>query len=235
MHIDPPLLTLVIAAALVSALNPCTIGVLTMLISVVLGGGHRTSRMFWLGLTYIVLLMTTSLVVGVLAFYLMHNVPPIAGEYSAIGIGLLVVAAGLAEIKYYLWYGQGFGLRLGPRATAYVLSLTKGHMSFARTAWLGMVTGIVALPCTGAAYMAIISIMRNDFSYTSLSLIGLYNLLLVLPMVLLVGVVASGYRVSAVQRWREAAKGRMRLGTGLLLIMLGWIIILTANGVLNFG
>jgi cytochrome c biogenesis protein CcdA len=66
-------------------------------------------------------------------------------------------------------------------------------------------------------------------------LMVLYNLIFVAPLLFILGLVASGARLSAVQKWKEESKGVMRLGIGLLLIALGWLLILIANGVINFG
>lgn len=232
--VSSPLVLIIIAASIVSALNPCTIGVLIMLMSAILGKGHQTSRAFWLGLTFIITTIAASLVLGVCALYLFHQVPLIPAEYLAIGVGILVVCAGLIEIKYYFWYGKGLGLRLGSRATASIKSLTKKRATIPRAAWLGTYTAIVSLPCTGAAYLAVITILRDSFDYTSLQLLGIYNLLFVLPLVICVGLIASGVKLNSLQHWKEEGKGKMRLGVGLLLVALGWIIILIANGVLNF-
>jgi hypothetical protein len=47
--------------------------------------------------------------------------------------------------------------------------------------------------------------------------------------------VAGGAKLSAVTKWKEESKGTMRLFIGLLLVSLGWILILIANGTVNFG
>jgi hypothetical protein len=38
-----------------------------------------------------------------------------------------------------------------------------------------------------------------------------------------------------VQKWKEASKGNLRLAIGLLLIAMGWLLILIADGAINFG
>ncbi len=233
MIVDSTLVVVILIAAGVSALSPITLGILVLLISAVLGKGHRTRRMFWLGIAFILVLLTVSLLWGVLALYAWHLLPPVASQYLAISVGLFVVGAGLTEIKQFFWYGQGLRLALGKRSTAYVKGLTKGRFTLAQTVQLGIWTSAVAVPSTCAAYLAVLALLRNSVSYTSLSLVGLYNLVFVLPLVVIVGLTANGTRLSVIQRWKEEGKGTMRLGIGMLLIALGWIIILSANGVIN--
>jgi len=47
--------------------------------------------------------------------------------------------------------------------------------------------------------------------------------------------VAGGTKVTNVKKWKEENKGAMRLFIGLTLIGLGWLLILIANGTINFG
>jgi cytochrome c biogenesis protein CcdA len=63
----------------------------------------------------------------------------------------------------------------------------------------------------------------------------IYNFIFVLPLLVILFMVAGGAKISAVARWKEESKGAMRLFMGLLLISLGWILILIANGTVNFG
>ena len=227
------LATVIGIAGIVSALNPSTTGILILLATVVFGHGHRASRVFWLGVSYIVALLAVTLTLGTLALYAIHQLPIIAAEYLVIGGGILVVGAGLANIKEYLWYGGGFSLRLGPRAAQYVASLAKGRIGVLHAAWLGVCTAIFSIPIAGAGYVAAVCLLSGNFSDASLSLLGVFNLLFILPLVLIIGFASGGMRLSTIQRWKEESKGRLRLGVGLLLVMLGWVVILVANGVLS--
>jgi cytochrome c biogenesis protein CcdA len=233
--IDLPLLFLVLAAAGVAALNPCTIGVLIMLTSTVLGRGRSSSRMFWLGMCFVGVLFATSAGLGLAALYLFNLLPLSIAHYVILLIGLIVIIAGLIEIKDYFWYGQGMSLRIAKQPAALIRSVVKRKMSFGKVMAIGFFVSIVALPCMGAPYLATIMLLHGTFDTTSVVLLLLYNAVFVLPLVLLLIVIASGVKVSAIQRWKEESKGKMRLGVGLLVIALGWTLMLIASGVLNFG
>jgi len=47
--------------------------------------------------------------------------------------------------------------------------------------------------------------------------------------------VAGGLKLHVVDSWKQDSKGLMRLMIGLLLVGLGWLLILIANGTINFG
>ena len=100
---------------------------------------------------------------------------------------------------------------------------------------LGIFVAAIELPCTGAPYLAIITILRTDFNVTALLTMVLYNLLFVVPLIIILIMVASGTKTAAIVSWKEENKATMRLVTGLLLAALGWILILIANGTINFA
>ena len=63
----------------------------------------------------------------------------------------------------------------------------------------------------------------------------LYNIIFVAPLIIILGMIVTGTKISDVSKWKEDSKGTMRLFMGLLLVSLGWILILIANGTINFG
>jgi len=232
---DVLLILLVLASAAVSALNPYTIGVLIMLISLVLGKGHATKRMVWLGVTFAAAVFLTSLLLGAVLLAGLSMVDTVPAVFLSVGIGLFIVVAGILEIKDYFWYGQHISLRIPARATERIRKLSKKSFGFVGAALLGSFVAIAALPTTSAAYLATITILRSSVGPAALELLTLYNFVFILPMLILIMLVASGLKISRVQQWKEESKGTMRLGVGLLLVALGWVIILITNGVLNFG
>ena len=100
---------------------------------------------------------------------------------------------------------------------------------------LGAFVAAVELPCTGAPYLAIITILRIDFNFIAFALMVLYNFIFVAPLLIILGMIVGGTKISSVSKWKEESKGTMRLFMGLLLVGLGWILILIANGTINFG
>ena len=230
-----PALMLVLLTALVSALNPYTLGGLILLCTAAYGRGHASGRVLYLGLTYIATLAITSLLGGVGLLYLFSLLPLIATHYFALGIGILVVCAGLLEIKDFFWYGQGLSLSVPRGATRSIRHVIKGRPSFITATGLGLLVAFVIAPASSAPYFATITILRDNFDAHTIGLLALYSIMFTLPMLLVLALVVYGVKVSTLTRWKEEAKGKMRLGVGLLLVALGWIVILISSGVLNFG
>lgn len=233
--LDLPTLGLVVASAAIDSINPCAIGVLILMVSVVLGGGKSVGRLLVLGGAYIGAIFFTYLIAGLGLVYFLSEIPILIAEYLSIAVGILVILAGLLEIKDYFWYGKGFSLQIPHYFAMKIQEMSTSKTTVIGVMLLGAFVAAVELPCTGAPYLAIITVLRINFDLTAFGLMVLYNLIFVAPLIIILAMVAGGAKISSVQKWKEESKGAMRLGMGLLLIALGWILILIANGVINFG
>lgn len=233
--LDLPTLGLVVASAAIDSINPCAIGVLILMVSVVLGSGKSTKRLLLLGGMYIFAIFATYLAAGLGLVYFLSEIPIVIAEYLSIAVGLLVILAGMLEIKDFFWYGKGFSLQIPHYFAKKIQEFSTSKTTVAGVMLLGAFVAAVELPCTGAPYLAIITVLRINFDWTAFGLMVLYNLIFVAPLLIILAVVAGGAKISSVQKWKEDSKGAMRLAIGLLLIALGWILILIANGVINFG
>ncbi len=232
---DLPTLGLVIGTAAIDSINPCAIGVLILMVSVILGQGKGTKRLLLVGGAYILAIFTTYLVAGLGLVYFFTAIPIVIAEYLSLAVGTLVALAGLLEIKDYFWYGKGFSLEIPHKFASKIHEWSTSKTSIASVMFLGAFVAGVELPCTGAPYLAIITILRINFNLTAFWMMVLYNFVFVLPLIIILFMVAGGAKISSVQKWKEDSKGTMRLFIGLLLISLGWILILIANGTINFG
>ncbi len=233
--LDLPTSGLVIGSAAIDSINPCAIGVLILMVSVVLGQGGSPARLLKVGSAYIFAIFVTYLIAGLGLVYFFSAIPIVIAEYLSIAVGLLVIAAGILEIKDYFWYGKGFSLQIPTKFANKIHDWSTKNHSVWGVMLLGAFVAAVELPCTGAPYLAIITILRIDFNLVAFGLMLLYNLVFVAPLIVILSMIVGGTKISDVSKWKEESKGTMRLFMGLLLVALGWILILIANGTINFG
>jgi cytochrome c biogenesis protein CcdA len=233
--LDLPTVGLVITSAAIDSINPCAIGVLILMVSVILGQGGSTRKLLVNGLAYIFAIFITYLLAGLGLVYAFATIPIVIAEYLSIAVGSLVILAALLEIKDYFWYGKGFSLQIPKYFADKIHSYSTTKTSLWGVMFLGAFVAAVELPCTGAPYLAIITILRIDFNLAAFMLMVFYNLIFVAPLLIILFMVVGGTKISVVSKWKEETKGTMRLGMGLLLAALGWILILIANGTINFG
>lgn len=234
MGIDLPTLSVVLISAAIDSINPCAIGVLILMVSVVLSGKGSIGRLLLLGSLYIGSIFVTYLAAGLGLVYFLGNVPIYVAEYLSIFVGSFVILAGLLEIKDFFWYGRGFSLQI-PHYFAEKIKHFSGNATVAGVIFLGAFVAAVELPCTGAPYLAIITLLSLNFNFYAFLLLVLYNLIFVAPLIVILLMVAAGTQVSKIHAWKEMNKGYMRFSMGLMLIALGWLLILIANGTINFG
>ncbi len=234
MGIDLPTLSVVVSAAAIDSINPCAIGVLILMVSVILGGKGSTKRLLFLGSLYILAIFMTYLIAGLGLIYFLASVPLYIAEYLSLVVGVLVILAGLLEIKDFFWYGQGFSLQIPPYFAEKIHKFSK-NVTVPGVIFLGAFIAGVELPCTGAPYLAIITLLSLNFNFQAFMMLVLYNIVFVLPLIIILLMVAGGTKVSSIKKWKQSNKGYMRFAIGYLLIALGWLLILIANGTINFG
>lgn len=229
-----PSLMTVLITALVDSINPCAIGVLILLISTLLATAQTKSSILKIGLIYIGTVYVTYFLAGLSLMTFLHVLPLVIAQWIAIIVGSIIVVAGLIEIKDFFWYGEGFSLAITPE---YVKKIHKysQKLTVPSVIFLGAFVAGVELPCTGGPYLAITLILSQQFSLNALLLLAIYNVIFVLPLVVILLMVFFGKRVQHIKMWKHKWRTHMRLAMGILLIALAWLLILIANGVVNLG
>ena len=229
-----PTLVVVAVTAAVDSINPCAIGVLILMISVLLAAKRSTKRILSLGFAYIFAVFFIYFLAGLGLTYFFANIPLFVTEYLSIIVGILIIIVGIIEVKDFFWYGKGFSLTIPP------IFAKRLHNYSSKTTVLGImflgafVSG-VELPCTGAPYLAIITLLSQYFDFTAFLLLILYNVIFVSPLIVILLLVAGGKKLHEIKRWKQSNRKYMRLFVGLLLILMGWLLILIANGTINLG
>src|SRR3989344_5137428 len=148
MGIDLPTLSLILVSAAIDSINPCAIGVLILMVSVVLGGKGSVKKLLFLGGLYIFAIFITYLLAGLGLIYFLSSVPLFVAEYLSLFVGGLVIFAGLLEIKDFFWYGKGFSLQIPPYFAEKIHDYSK-NVTTTGVILLGAFIAAVELPCTG--------------------------------------------------------------------------------------
>ena len=224
-----PTIGTVIVTALIDSINPCAIGVLILLISIMVVYKSRGQMLFY-GMIYILFVYITYLLAGLGILYFLATIPQSISEYISIVVGGLVVIAGLIEIKDFFWYGEGITLSIPAEKAKKIEKMTR-NVTLPAMMVLGAFVAGVELPCTGGPYLAILVFLSQGFNMTAFFLLLFYNVIFVLPLVVILLMVYWGYtKVASLKRWKQENRTFMRLSVGVILIFLGWLLMLIANG-----
>ncbi len=223
-------LPIIIGAALVDSINPCAFGVLIFLLAYLFKTSHDKKKMLVIGLVYIFAVFITYFVAGILLLSIIQKL----GQFSVWAykiIGAVIILAGIIEIKDYFFYGKGFSLAIIPGYAEKIKKFTyKMTAKTMKSYWhsvsisfiLGVFVSLVELPCTGAVYLAALTMMsQQGMSPVNILYLVIYNIIFVLPLFVILILVFKGVTSSAAEMWREKHKELMRLAVGLLLIIMG--------------
>lgn len=233
VDISLPTLGTILATAVVDSINPCAIGVLILLISTLVVA-KRKDKMLKIGLLYIGAVYVTYFAFGLGLIAFLSVIPLSLAEYISIVVGLVVIGAGVIEIKDFFWYGQGFSLMI-PHKYAKKIEKKMKNLSIGTAVFLGVFVAAVELPCTGGPYLAITLILSQNFNFAAFIMLVIYNIIFVMPLVIILLLVMFGAKVQGIQKWKQSSKAYMRLVTGIILVFLGVLLILIANGTINLN
>lgn len=222
----PVALPILIGAAIVDSINPCAFGVLIFLLAYLAKTINKPRKLLIHGLVYIFAVFLTYLVAGIALLPIISGLGKTSLTIYAL-IGGLIIGAGLLELKDFFWYGRGLTLALIPGAAQRLKIYSRKISSSLHGAFgLGVFVALVELPCTGAVYLAILSLISlAGVSFSAIALIVLYNIIFVLPLIAILFLVYKGAELDKLELWRVKYRRLMRLAIGLTLIGLGgWMI-----------
>lgn len=229
-----PTIGTVVITALIDSINPCAIGVLILLLSTLIVLRKSRQKLLFFGLVYISAVYVTYFSAGIGLTYFLATIPLVIAQYISLFVAGLVVVGGVIEVKDFFWYGKGISLAISPKHAKKIHELTK-EMSLPSLLFLGVFVAAVELPCTGGPYLAITLLLSQNFNFAAVVMLAGYNLIFVLPLVVILLLVYNGMKLHEIKMWKHANKHYMRLAIGFVLIGLGWLLLLIANGTINLG
>jgi len=216
-------LYMVVFAALVDSANPCGLSVLVfLLISMAAAGGRK--RILLVGGMYIAAMFLFHLLVGI-GLFSAFSLSGLSKPFSIIG-GLIALILGIITLTDVLRNRETFLLSI-PESRKGLLGTYARKATLPAAFVLGVLAGILGFSCTGGIYISILGLMGRDMTImTGLPLLVLYNLVFVLPLVLVTLLFAFGISPDRAERFRTGHKRTVRMIIGIILVALGLVILL---------
>lgn len=228
-------LPMILIAGLADGINPCAFTLLLLFITTMVAGfggvgaGAVTQarrRLFVNGGAFIGAIFLAYLVLGA---GLLEVSTTLAQNHLGARIGaLLAILLGLWMLKDY------FIPDLGPRLTAphgIARRVRAPGVTGSAVAMfgLGALVSLCTVPCSGAVYFVIISLLalQDDF-IVSYGYLLIYNIMFILPLVAILFAAASRPTFNRLARWNLHNRESMRLFLGGGVVLLGLAILATA-------
>jgi len=214
---------MVILPALVDSINPCALSVLIFLLIPLAAAANRR-RILSIGGAYIAAVFLFHLLVGVGIFSVV-SLSGFSKIFSLIG-GSLAIIFGIITLSDVIRKRETFFLSV-PKSGKGLLSHYSRIASVPAAFILGILAGLLGFSCTGGIYISILALMSQSLTVAAgLPYLLLYNVIFILPLVLVTLLVAYGISPEKADTWRTEHKLALRLVIGLIMIALGLVIFL---------
>jgi cytochrome c biogenesis protein CcdA len=216
-------LPLVMFAAMVDSANPCGLSVLVFLLIPIAAAGSR-KRILLVGCTYIAAMFLFHLLVGI-GLFSMFSLSGFSRIFALIG-GTVALILGMITIIDVFRNKDMFILSI-PESKRGLLGNYIRIASLPAAFVLGILAGILGFACTGGIYIGILSLMGTGMTVLSgLTWLALYNVIYILPLLLLTILIAYGISAERADSLRTEYKRTLRMVIGVALVVLGAVILL---------
>jgi cytochrome c biogenesis protein CcdA len=207
-----------IVAALIDSINPCAFGVILFLMISLLNLGS-SKRALKAGILYTFVVFIIYYLAGLGLFSVIQSLSQIR-YWIYLVVGILVLTMATIEFRDYFMARKGKEsiLRINPKLKPFIEKYsTKG--TILAILILGVVVALFELPCTGGVYIAIIAMLSKSVSLSYIYLL-IYNLIFVMPLILLTFLVYKGMSPEKLQKWNSSKRAWMKLGSAIIMLLM---------------
>ena len=216
-------LPLVLFTGLLDGINPCAFAVLLFLLMFLLGVSNNRKRMLKAGLAYVAAVYITYFLagLGLLTIIQLSGISQVIIKIAAV----LAIVLGLVNLKDYFWHKKGFILKIPDSTKGIIENLTR-KANIPAAVILGFLVSMFELPCTGGVYLAIIALLADTVTkLKAISYLLIYNLMFVLPLIIIILLMLRGLKAEHIEKWRESKRNIMKLMLALLLLIIGALML----------
>ena len=225
----------ILVAGFVDGINPCSFTLLLLFVAALLatvgkagadGATLARRRLLLNGGAFVFAIFLAYLVLGT---GLMQVSTALAQNHLGARLGaLLSVLLGLWMLKDY--FLPGIGPRLAaPRWVAGRVRGADGAASAATMFGLGALISLCTVPCSGAVYIAIVSLLALQENFVaSYGYLLVYNVMFILPLVAILLIASSRSGLNRLARWNLHHRDGVKLALGGGVVALGLAILATA-------
>lgn len=220
---------IMLPAAISDSINPCAFAVMLLLLSAILSKHKSRKKAFISWLMFSLAVFISYLAMGIGLF------SALAWSSNVFVLKLIVwilwILVWLANIKDYFWYGKLFVMEVPfsrrPKMADMIDKVSSPWWAFA----VGILVSLFLLPCSSWPYFTILWYLSSESkNLTNRWYIYLivYNLIFVLPMLIIAGLVGFGYStVDKIAKLKHQNTKLIHLIVGVLMLWLGIYVLTT--------
>ena len=216
----------ILSLAIVDAINPCALAVLILMLTAILAYNPRERKNIILaGLAFVLAVFIMYLIYELLIVKFFQIVQGLSAIrlwlYRALGV--IAIILGILNIKDFIKYKPGsvgteMPMFMRPRVQKIISGITSPKGAFG----IGLFVTLFLLPCTIGPYIIVGGILSALEFLKILPLLIFYNLIFVIPMLIVIGLVYWKFsKIGDISSWKEKNINKLHLITGLIMFFLG--------------
>jgi len=215
---------LITGAAIIDSVNPCAFSVLLLTIAFLFSLGSSRKSIIGTGATYIFGIFVVYILIGlgILQALQLFNTPHFMAR---VGAGILILVGGVEIIGEFF---PAFPIKLKiPQKAHRTMAVLMQKSSIPMAFVLGGVVAMFEFPCTGGPYLMVLGLLHDQQTkLQGFAYLVYYNLIFVLPLVLILLIASNQTLLGRVQNWKKTNNWNMRVYGGLAMIALAILILM---------
>lgn len=216
-------LPLILSTAFLDSFNPCAISLLLIYIGLMFTMQKSRKAIMSFGFFYISAIYVTYFMIGLglLRVFQFFQIPNFI-LFVAASISILF---GILNIIEYFFPNTPLSIRM-PLSVRQKAGEWAYKASIPAAIVLGFLVGITEFPCSGAVYLAVLGYLQAKESFSSgVAYLLIYNLVFVLPLVLIYIAASSRLTTEKMINWQERSGRKMHLLLAAVMILLGFFML----------
>ncbi len=218
------LLPAVLITGLLDSVNPCAFAVILLLIAFLFTLRQSRARILQLGFVYIgmIFIVYFGIGLGLLRAVRLSSDP----HFVARAGSWLLIVLGVLNLLEYFFPKFPIKLHMPSFASDRTNQLIK-QATFPATMAAGFLVGLCTFPCSGGIYVSIITLLNAKTTLAwGLVYLLLYNLVFVLPLVVILFGLGNRLTAKSWARWEREHSLKIRLWYGLGMVVIGLIMLM---------
>ncbi|MFH0906868.1 MAG: cytochrome c biogenesis protein CcdA, partial [bacterium] len=195
------LIPVIAVTGFLDGIHPCAIAILIFFIAFLLTLKRNLKSIIGLGLLYIFIIFLTYLGIGVglfsgIVLFGQHHF------FAKLGSWLLIFL-GLINFRDYFFPRFRLGIKM-PRISNQKIKELLEKSTLPTVVVAAFFVGLCSVPCSGGIYVAITALLASKTTYlTGFLYLLLYNLMFVMPLVILLTLAGNPYTLIKMEEWEQ--------------------------------
>jgi len=212
-------LSVLIGAAIVDSINPCTIAVMVLLIGAVLcSKGKKEALISGIIFSAVIFVMYMLYGFGIMKAITAFGLSTLF--YGVVTVGALLLA--IMEFNAYVNYKPGFfAVEMPMFLRPHVKKATQNATSPAGVAIAAVLCSLFLIPCSSGPYLVVLGMIAQAATLQTISYLLLYNFFFVLPMIIITVAIYFGKTtIEQIGEAKEKYIKHIHLFSGVILLIL---------------